>query len=281
LLTLLLAAIIFSTKRGIDGVSSLTVCLLNYRRKENYERIIPALKSQTVKPKIFLWNNGEPFTGKESFLPLVDELAETGKNEKCWIRWKMAQQADTDFICSWDDDLLPKDDKLFADAMEVYDRASVSGVVGPYGLCFQKGLPYERGLSVKAEKMMAPVTRKMRSLLTGVPAKHHRSRLRKLRAEASRFMFDWVDLVKGRHILFPKQLLPPADQLYHPDSLLEDDIVLCARIANGEPRKHAVPAVYRGRITDLDTDVNGVGINRQSDHLLRRQKARELFFPGL
>ena len=117
-------------------MTQLTVCLLNYKRKENYERIIPALSAQSIKPRIYLWNNGEPFSGDEPFLKHVDWLVESTENRRCWPRWWMASASDTDYVCSWDDDMVPLDGRLFQDVIEVYEELELTGAVGPFGVEF-------------------------------------------------------------------------------------------------------------------------------------------------
>ena len=86
----------------------LTVCLLNWRRPDNLRRIIDALARQTARPAVFLWNNsGQPFRHDG-----IDCWIHNSRNSGCWPRWLLATQAETDFVASLDDDLMPADPHL-------------------------------------------------------------------------------------------------------------------------------------------------------------------------
>lgn len=79
----------------------ITVCLLNWKREENLSHIIYSLISQTIKPKIFLWNNSpNPFYSKH-----IDWQINSSKNMYCFPRWFMASQAQTPYVMSLDDDI--------------------------------------------------------------------------------------------------------------------------------------------------------------------------------
>ena len=86
-----------------------TVLLMNYKRRENLNKIILALKSQTIPCEIFVWNNApEPFVHAD-----VDWVLNSSDNVRCWPRWLMGTFAKNDYIMSHDDDLLiTKEDAL-------------------------------------------------------------------------------------------------------------------------------------------------------------------------
>ena len=90
-----------------------------------------------------------------------------------------------------------------------------------------------------------------------------------------------VDMVKGRHLLLPRQELLKV-RIWEPETP-EDDIVICGQTAEGKATRHSVLGLYQNRFEDLDTDEAdaGAAISRQADHFARRQHSRSLFFPGL
>lgn len=262
-------------------MTRLTICLLNYKRKENYERIIPVLAAQSIQPRIFMWNNGQRFSGTETFLTHIDWLVESEQNMRCWPRWMMAAAADTEFVCSWDDDLYPKDHKLFEDVLSVYDELGLSGAVGPFGVEFEADKPYESCWHHKAEKMSGRLTREDHLKIQGTPEQKAEVK-RYLRRQKLRSVHHTVDMIKGRHLLLPRKELLAKVPLWVDESP-EDDIIICGKTADGQPQKHTVLGVYQSRFEDLDTDEAdaGAAISRQADHFARRQHARTLFFPGL
>jgi hypothetical protein len=261
----------------------LTVCLLNYRRTQNYYKILPALAAQTIRPVIFLWNNGESFRGDESFLAHVDWLVESSDNRGCVPRWWMAAAADTEFVCSWDDDLIPTDFKLFEDAVGVYRKLNLSGAVGPYGVEFERNKPYEHCWHHKAEKMSARLTLSDKTKLMRETDPHAREQAkRRIRRERLRDVHVPVDVIKGRHLMAPTAKLRQLADIWAV-SRLEDDIAISGRLANGKPAQHAVLGIYQNRFHDLEDNASesGSAVSQQIGHFARRQKARQLYFPGL
>jgi hypothetical protein len=117
---------------------SLTVCLLNWRRPQNVKRLLDALERQVPRPEIFLWNNGGAL-----WHPAVDWQVNSSRNALCWPRWSMAIHARTEFVCSLDDDLLPRDAKLLADALAFARRSP--GIIGAAGVAMRAGGGYGNG----------------------------------------------------------------------------------------------------------------------------------------
>lgn len=262
-------------------MSQLTICLLNYRRKENYTRIIPALASQSVRPRIFLWNNGEKFSGDEPFLGHVDWLVESTENRRCWPRWWMGSAAETDYVCSWDDDLLPLDDSLFQDVIAVYEELGLTGAVGPFGVEFDPNEPYQTCWHHKAGKMSGRLTEDDYREVALTAKREQQQLKRHLRQKRLRTIHHAVDMIKGRHLLLPRRQLDKV-RMWEP-ATPEDDIVLCGSIAEGKAGCHTVLGLYQNRFEDLDTEEADMSaaISRQSDHYARRQHARKLYFPEL
>lgn len=261
----------------------LTVCLLNYKRAPNLERIIPALAQQSVRPAIFLWNNGDPLPPQSPFLKHVDWLIESNQNLRCWPRWFMASRAETPFVCSWDDDLLPTDGRLFQDVLDAYHELNLTGAVGPFGVKFDRRQPYQSCWHHKAEKMAAQVPPQMIRNLQGSPEEKAKKQA-DLKRRFLKLRHETVDMIKGRHLLLPRQELVSTCPLWPHDST-EDDVIVSGKVAEGKPCRHTVLAIYQNRFEDLDSkdndDPGNVAISSQADHFARRQRARELYFPGL
>ncbi len=76
----------------------LTVCLLNWKRPENLDKIIDNLYG---KVKIFLWDNSGSFKKKDK---RVDWHVRSSVNKFFSPRWWMLKFAQTNFVCTHDDD---------------------------------------------------------------------------------------------------------------------------------------------------------------------------------
>lgn len=79
----------------------ITILLLNYRRPENLPVILNSIEQQTIKSRIFLWDNSEhPIEDNR-----IDWQLSSSKNRYCWPRWFMARYAETEYVMTLDDDL--------------------------------------------------------------------------------------------------------------------------------------------------------------------------------
>ena len=106
----------------------ITILLLNWQRRRNLNKIIKVLLNQTIKPKIFLWNNN-PRAIKDS---RIDWIVNSSKNMYCFPRWLMASMAKTKYIMTLDDDLIPITDKFIEIALEIAKQYP-KGIVGLFG----------------------------------------------------------------------------------------------------------------------------------------------------
>ena len=120
--------------------TEVTVILLNYRRPENFGRILDVLERQTMQPRVWVWDNADAPVriGRESPVgfralidhPLVDRHVKAGTNFGCFPRWWLAAQAETEYVCSMDDDLLFRDTKVLEDAIAAHKEECPGGIVG-------------------------------------------------------------------------------------------------------------------------------------------------------
>ncbi len=123
------------------SAANVTVCLLNWRRPQNLRLIVAALAAQKPRPLLFLWNNGEPLE-----LEGIDWQIDSSRNMGCGVRWQMGVHAPTEFVCSWDDDLLPGDPHVLRDAAACL--AERGGILGAFGVQILAGKDYRNSRHV-------------------------------------------------------------------------------------------------------------------------------------
>src|SRR5258705_12683270 len=96
-------------------MNPLTICLTNWRRPESLRRVLDGVLSQNIKSDIFLWNNNrEPFKHRG-----IDWQVDSSQNKLCWPRWFMACMANTEYVCTIDDDLFFRDYNLLQDFLKI------------------------------------------------------------------------------------------------------------------------------------------------------------------
>ena len=227
--------------------SSVTVLLLNWKRPENIGPILDSLVSQTVAPRVVVWNNGGDllFIDGEKKKPIaeheaVDLVVRSSGNLGCFPRWWLAGLAQTEFVCSMDDDLLLRDDRVLEDAVAACRELRPDGVVGFFGWNRVDGKPYKGAQHINGSS-------------------ENRD----------------VDLVKGRFMMLRRETLcrvplTPPDGI-GPEALFRaDDIYLNLMISGGRPGYHLVPGVLGKRWRDLKQD--GRALASQPGHYDQRGK---------
>src|SRR5581483_7549349 len=108
---------------------SITAVFTHWKRTENLKLILDAVRTQTLRPKIFVWNNGEKFSH-----PGVDWQIDSSVNAITWPRWFMASMADTEYVCVMDDDLVFGDADVLKDAVDFLRGRNENMIIGPYGV---------------------------------------------------------------------------------------------------------------------------------------------------
>ncbi|MCD6415777.1 MAG: hypothetical protein J7M08_03665, partial [Planctomycetes bacterium] len=215
-----------------------TVCLLNWARPENLGPLLDSIAAQSVPARVALWNNGDPvFFGPNdtpiSEHPLIARHARATRNAGCFPRWWMASMADTEFVCSMDDDLVFADEHVLADAIAACREECPDGIVGFFGWSRVEGKSYKNG-------------HHHNGTTTGTDA----------------------DIIKGRFMLLRRELLARVP-LVHP-ALAEDDVVLSLSIADGQPGFHRIPARLGHRWRELPQ--RGVSASARPGHYQRRDE---------
>jgi len=243
-----------------DERPQVTVVLVNYRRVQNLKAVLDCLSDQTVPVQVFLWNNayggpraaGQAEAGpdRQDLLeaathPLVKLCVESSRNMRCWPRWLLASMANTEYICSMDDDLVFTDARVLEDAVWASRTKCPEGVVGFFG--------WQR-----------------------VPGESYRNSSH----ESGNLQDRWVDFIKGRFMLFRRELLERVP-LAHPvfrdvDALLRraDDFYVNICISRGERNAHLVPGILGFRYENLPTWHTGLATEKghwdERDDLVRR-----------
>ena len=232
-----------------------TVLLTNYQRPQNLGPILECLTKQTVPVQVFLWNNAgdsappaaAEATAKAAAHPLVRLSVTASRNMRCWPRWLMASMADTEFVCTLDDDLVFADDRVLEDAIKAATELCPEGVVGFFG--WQQ-----------------------------VPGKSYRDCLHVNGSRVDR----WVDFIKGR-FMFLRRVLLERVPLAHPvfrdvESLLRraDDFYVNLCISGGRREAHLVPGTLGKRYEELWD--HGVGMMHEPGHREERgELVRRMF----
>lgn len=217
---------------------SVTVVITNYLRPTNVERLIDALRRQTVKPTIFVWDNSPTMDFQ---VAQVDWIIRSSKNTRCTPRWWMASHAETDFVLIHDDDLMPSHPKVLAWTLDAATKAAPFAV-GAAGVILKHNAGYWESRHV------------------GLRAKRIRHDLR-------------VDIVKGCYFCSPSARLK---KIGYMELDAEDDIAVSAKLGKGFKQPHLVLANLRSSF-ELLREGEGSRKYRCS-HRAARQAARARFF---
>ncbi len=218
-----------------------TVVLLNWRRPANIGPILDCLEKQTVPLQVYLWNNSAlPLTfardGEERPIaehPLVKLYVQSSRNLGCFVRWELAALAETEFVCSLDDDLAFSDAEVLEDAIAAQREECPEGIIGLFG--WTAGPPNTTYRDGRHERVVS----------SGSIA---------------------VDIVKGRFMLMRRDVLarvplhvPGLDQdggISH----REDDIYVSLCVSGGKPGFHRLPARLARRWKELPEAASGGAI---------------------
>lgn len=196
-----------------------TVILTSYRRPENLAQLVADLRLQTLRPEIFIWDNGQ-----QPNLPEVELVIRSSANLFCWPRWNMAAFASNAHCFIMDDDIRLQDRRLLEVAVEFLTNRPEVDLIGLQGVDYVPNAPYER--------------------------------CRHLRASPN--VDRTVDMVKGQFVGFRKEflcrlpILPPIGSSLNSPSV-EDDIAAsaCAQVK-------VLPQCIFGKITSLQSQAHAL-----------------------
>jgi hypothetical protein len=158
----------------------------------------------------------------------------------------MAVQADTEYVCTLDDDLRFADPHVLRDGIQAAERLGTDQLVGPFGRNLSKDLSYSRGSNVWGSEEGLQIDR-------------------------------GVDIVKGRHILARTETLRHRLPSHIPTPL-EDDIAVCGLVASGRRHHHVRPRAYLYRLQRFEELPAPHAIWERPDHPVRRDEAVLSYF---
>jgi GT2 family glycosyltransferase len=214
-------------RRSVDR-RELTILLLNWKRPQNLPHIIASIERQSKRPNIFLWNNGTRFED-----PRVDWIVDSSRNKRCWPRWTIGAMADTDFVCSLDDDLALGDDRILEDLLHYLKSLDEPDrLVGASGVILQPAKSYEHCHHVKPESDNDIA----------------------------------VDIVKGKLLACRRDALRSIEMV---SETREDDIAISGLAARGRRRHHRIPPLFT---TDWSLSRNLIWGCHSSTRMMRLEK---------
>jgi hypothetical protein len=158
----------------------------------------------------------------------------------------MAVHADTDYVCTLDDDLCFNDPDVLQDGIKAIETLAADQLIGPAARILSKDLSYSKGSNVRGSRD------------GGKP-----DRL--------------VDVIKGRHIVAKTSSLRDRLPLSIPPPP-EDDIAVCGLVANGQRRRHVRPDIYGYMLQRFEELPARFARCECADHEDRRDSASRQYF---
>lgn len=123
---------------GVGDSNLITVLLNAYKRTEYLERQLDAIANQTIKPsRILVWQNAGSVV--PDCLKARVTFAECNENLGVWARFAYALNADTEYICAFDDDTIPGP-RWFENCLKTMENHE--GLLGTRGLRFMSPQRY-------------------------------------------------------------------------------------------------------------------------------------------
>lgn len=133
-----------------SDLPDLTMCLCNYARRDNLDKIITDLRRQTVNLRIFVWNNDTENEFKDDRVDWVINSSQNVHTRHVIYLW---QQANSPYVARMDDDLTFADDDVLADALVALKRLPYSNqILGAYGVRLWTGDSYVDGHHISTPK---------------------------------------------------------------------------------------------------------------------------------
>lgn len=220
---------------------ALTVCLTNWRRPDHLRATVASLKRQSIRTVLFLWNNGPPIEQND-----FDWVLDSSVNQACWPRWLMASFAESDYVCSIDDDLMLRDNSVLLDIMERVKGLPERCIFGPEGVNLIEGKTYK-----EAEHYVIEPTKR----------EHDGA----------------CDIIKGKFMMMKTSALRSSVTLADPDACREDDIAISGLVAAGRRKQHLCLQSFAHR---FENPALPHALWQREGHFERRDAAVARFFPS-
>lgn len=118
-----------------DICLDVSVVLSTYKRIENLESQLEAIQNQSLKPKeILLFQDGiggdEKIEIPQSLLEKFDKVKISEINVGCWGRFDFAQNAESKYVCLFDDDTIPGQRWLENCYANMSEKEGLYGTIG-------------------------------------------------------------------------------------------------------------------------------------------------------
>jgi len=214
----------------------ITVVLINYKRTNNTHQQIEALRKQTARLKILVWNNGP-----QTFInPDVDWVINSSLNMHGHVLPFLYQMVDTEYICRMDDDLLPRDHQLLSDLLDKAKHLPDDSIAGAYGTILDLNKTYRQADQFGLNQQVAKPTQ--------------------------------VDIVKGRFMFFRRKMI---GSLTFDASHIHADLVLNFYLAKQRRLHHIIYPDLPNRLQNLDEkykDNSGAGYSMWNSHYPERER---------
>ena len=214
-------------KKGVTAI------LLNYKRPENYKRLIKSLRDQEeIDLDIWVWDSGNlpPIEGVKIFKDPI--------NPGLFIRWELARFAKTKYILFIDDDVLPLDNRVLIDTVLTQEKYTPDTVVG------WKGVKIKGGHNESQH----------------VHSKHVKEDF-------------GVHFCKGNYMLFNKENIADlkymSPELLKIDSIAHGEFWYQLQMGKCKPT-HKVIKCLEGRLSNKQT--RGIGLEYRKDHYTKQAK---------
>lgn len=122
-----------------------TVILVNYARPHNTLQQLECFAAQVPRPTIFLWDNNPCGLA----WPEADWVVSSSRNLHGQPWRFLVSQAQTPFVCHFDDDIMPADERLVADATGETARCKPDQLLAAFGVRLWRGRTYSTSHHVK------------------------------------------------------------------------------------------------------------------------------------
>lgn len=125
-------------------MSSISMILLNWKRRQNLSIILDKVKQQTELPTIYVIDNS--FTDPINKITVDESInyIPSDNSLQCWSRWNLSKDLSSNYICVMDDDLIFIDDRVLEICKNYLDLNPQVDAVGFAGVLDDGGNNYWR-----------------------------------------------------------------------------------------------------------------------------------------
>ncbi len=219
-----------------------TILLTNYKRQNNLDIIISALRSQSIDVEIFLWNNAEEDFNDDR----VDWIINSSRNVRCWSRWSMAPFARNKLVMTHDDDFFLRKNDAIELLVNDYESSFEPGMaMGFTGVRLGEDLSYYPNKMQKLLRQKAKIYRGAKHLY--LPKEN-----------------KTVDVIKGRLLLCKREEITSLP-IYEEGAEVFDDIYVSAFLAKWSRGRHMLTNVLNDSVEELEGGDGQMALSQQQN----------------